>query len=99
MEGRNNNKTIKHWQNLIHQKCPACNTRMGLEREGLICPEKECKFYITRIKLAEILADSNHAVVRFATKHEAEILNNAFKSIGISNIWADQQKKRCGNEI
>ena len=77
------------WQNLIHRKCPDCDSRMQTNKAGFGCPEVDCGFFITRNKLAEVLTDPTHAAVRYLNSHEHVILEKALAEIGIvpSNDW------------
>lgn len=82
----------KHWQNLLHKKCPDCNSQFTENRTGFTCELKEkgeCDFYISKIKMAEILTDKNHAAVRFMNDHEKELLNEALQELGVvvDKLW------------
>ncbi len=74
----------KKWQNLIHRKCPVCDTRLNLSKEGskliYFCPAEGCEFTISAAKLASILTDENHIMRRFATPHELKTLEAAIGS-------------------
>jgi len=73
----------RHWQNLIHQKCPDCDSRMEIESKGFKC--KECGFFITRQSMAKILTDPTHVAVRFMSYHEREILAKGLENIGVKS--------------
>lgn len=77
-------KPNKHWQNLLHRKCPVCNTRLEHRREpnarapwkqvDLFECEAKCGFIITCSTYVNILEDETHIMRRFLTPHEKELL-------------------------
>lgn len=76
----------RHWQNLIHLKCPDCDQRMTPNRVGYECPATNHRFFITRKTLGQYMTDPNHAIVRFASEHEREIIDKALQDIGIQQV-------------
>lgn len=89
----------KHWQNLIHKKCPDCGSIMQESKIGFTCKVKleggSCTFFINKTKMAEILTDKNHATVRFMNEHEKELLNEALQELGVvaDKFWEDKREK------
>jgi hypothetical protein len=79
----------RKWQNLIHRKCPDCDTKMIFVSRGFQCPDDKCHFFISKQKMVEILTNPEHAALRFASPHEAEILNGALDDIGVihNDFW------------
>ena len=71
----------KQWQNLIHRKCPSCNSRMEWSSSCFRCPDKDCGFAITGQKLIEILTDEGHIIHHFMSPHERDILESAIKIV------------------
>lgn len=81
----------KHWQNLIHRKCPCCDARLEHRKEPnanhplkeidfYVCEDK-CGFIITRGSYVKILEDETHIMRRFLTKHERELLQLTLRSV------------------
>ncbi len=81
----------KHWQNLIHRKCPCCNARLEHRREPnerapwkqvdlFECAEK-CGFIITQSSYVKILEDETHIMRRFLSRHETELLAQVKRSL------------------
>lgn len=76
----------RKWQNLIHKKCPDCDARMQSTPRGFLCPATDHQFFITRATLGQYLTDPSHPIVRFASQHEREIINEALRELGIQQV-------------
>jgi len=71
----------KKWQNLIHRKCPKCDSRLKWIGDWFRCPDSQCSFAISGIKVVEILTDEKHIVQQYMTPHEKQILIQGIKSL------------------
>lgn len=78
-------KPKRMWQNLLHKKCPNCNTRLEDARMYLRCPNKNesdvtknC-FFIKKTKAAEFLIDPQHPANFCLSAHEKETVEDAIK--------------------
>lgn len=72
----------KKWQNLLHGKCPKCDSRLNIRKDKTIiyeCETEGCGFLITDRAYAGILSDKTHIMRRFLTPHETELLEEALK--------------------
>lgn len=72
---------FRRWQNLIHKKCPDCDTRLVREAKVYGCPN--CDFYITPAKLASFITDENGPTYKNMSQHEKEIVIKAKQELGI----------------
>lgn len=72
---------IRKWQNLIHGKCPDCDARMIKMTVELACPDDKCHFIIKRSKVAEILRDTHHKAIQFASDHEKLLITKALEEV------------------
>lgn len=81
-------RTQRHWQNLIHGKCPDCDLKMTEHpgNYGFMCPDDTCSFFISKKTMIKILTDPSHAAIRFATDHEKKTLAEALKRMGWDKI-------------
>lgn len=79
----------RHWQNLIHKKCPNCDARFLPHPRGFYCPDDKCAFFITRLKLVQILTDPTHPALMHMSPHELDILDTALRDLGVvpSEFW------------
>ncbi len=81
-------KKHKKWQNLVHMKCPNCNTRLEDARLYLKCPNlnpndetKNC-FFIKKDKAVEFIMDPAHPANFCMSLHEREMINGFLAEIG-----------------
>ena len=72
---------VLHWQNLIHQKCPICNSKLERIKSFFKCLTKDCNFIIGESRLLEIII--NPETQRHMTDNEKEILNKALQKLGV----------------
>jgi len=78
-------KPKKHWQNLLHKKCPNCDSHLEDARMYLRCPNKNVDdptrncFFIKKTTAAEFLLDTGHPANFCLTAHEKETLEDYIK--------------------
>ena len=72
------NKPKRRWQNLLHKKCPNCDTRLEDSRLYLVCPNpdsqeanKNC-FFIKKDKAIEYLMTPDHPAHFCLNFHERQ---------------------------
>lgn len=69
----------KRWQNLIHRKCPVCDTRMDWKGGWFRCPTSD--FAISGAKVVDILTDEEHIIHRFMSAHERQVLEQGLRDM------------------
>jgi len=69
----------KRWQNLIHRKCPTCDSKLEWGSNWFVCPDNNCKFMIHGSKIVEIL--TGPMIRRFLSEHEESIIDNAISDL------------------
>lgn len=77
--------TTKRWQNLLHKKCPNCDSRLEDANLFLKCPimredGKSC-FFIKKTKAIEFLLDPTHKANICLSDHERGIIKEAIQKI------------------
>lgn len=71
----------KHWENLIHKKCPICNEKLEWKSHTFFCNNhRENPFIINSDKLAKFLLNKNGPTFKNMTDHERDILEDAIRS-------------------
>lgn len=77
--------SMRKWQNIIYTKCPDCGFRMlyNTRHDSYVCPTNGCTFFITKKKMLEILSDTTHSAVRYATMEELRIIDRLLREFGI----------------
>ena len=66
------------WQNLIHKKCPKCDTQFTERMDRVVMFEcEECGFMISQSKLLDILTDETHVLRNHLTQHEKTLIEQA----------------------
>lgn len=85
-------KPKRRWQNLLHNKCPNCNTRLEDARLYLKCPNlnetdknRNC-FFIKKDKAFKYLLDPEHPANKCLSSHERENLTVLLASVGIIEV-------------
>lgn len=73
-------KPRRRWQNLLHKKCPNCNSRLESSGMYLKCPnkdetetKKDC-FFIKKSRAVELLLDTEHPANFCLSPHERETI-------------------------
>ena len=84
----------RKWQNLIHKKCPDCDSVFEQQDTIFKCMKDDCGFGISRRKMAQILTDPTHAARRLLNNQENELLRDALIECGITNPDDFMPKKR-----
>lgn len=80
-------KPKRKWQNLLHRKCPNCDTRLELSKSYLVCPNQsptEAKrncFFIKLDRAIEFLRDTQHPANFCLTNHERASLEEHIKAL------------------
>lgn len=78
-------KKPKRWQNLLHRKCPNCDSRLENARLFLKCPttreDGTSCFFIKKIQAMEFLLDPKHKANIYLTHHERETIKEAIQKI------------------
>lgn len=72
-------KPKKRWQNLLHKKCPNCNSRMQDKQLYFSCPNA-C-FFIKKTKAVEYLLDPKHQANICLSSHERETIEKAVQNL------------------
>ncbi len=77
----------RRWQNLLHRKCPNCNSQLEVKGEYLICPNphpvminRNC-FFIKKEKAAEFLLDPSHPANICLSPHERATLTEMIQEL------------------
>lgn len=82
-------KPRRHWQNLLHKKCPNCDTRLQDSGQYFLCPNpspteegRNC-FFILKTKAATYLLDTSHPANFCLTPHERDTVEDSLREMGI----------------
>ena len=84
--------SVNRWQNLVHRKCPKCDSRLELHYFTYKCPQVMCRFAIGKRKIAEILTDETHVIHRFMSPHERRLLEQAVTHME-NEVESDQEEE------
>jgi hypothetical protein len=82
-------KPKRRWQNLLHKKCPNCDSRLEDARLFWMCPNPHPKdegrncFFIKKEKAAAFLLDPNHPANFCLSEHERETIDGVIAEMGI----------------
>jgi len=78
-------KPKRKWQNLLHQRCPNCGSKLETSGMYLICPtphptekERNC-FFIKKDKAVELLLDTEHPANICLSIEDREMLDDIIK--------------------
>lgn len=81
-------RTKLHWQNLLHQKCPRCDSKLEAHKDYFVCPEphatekmRNC-FFIKKEQAAAFLLDPEHPAHICLNVHEKATVEQAILSMG-----------------
>jgi hypothetical protein len=77
----------RRWQNLLHKKCPNCNTHLEDCRLYFKCPNphhtdigRNC-FFIKKDRAAEFLLNPEHPANKCLNRHERETLEDTIQEL------------------
>lgn len=75
----------RRWQNLLHKKCPNCDSRFEDAQLYFKCPTikedgKNC-FFIKKTMVAQFLLDPKHKANIFLTSHERETIKDVIQKM------------------
>ena len=83
-------KPKRKWQNLLHKKCPNCDSRLEDKDMYLVCPNPDTNgkhqhcFFIEKQKAADFLLNQDHPANFCLSSHERAKISEVIQSLGIT---------------